>query len=190
MQFRKLCDFFVIELESLSRFSVTFLDVSISKGPRFDATGFLDSDLYEKPSSIKLPLSKYSAHNPAIHRHWPTGQVLRFRRLCNTHTSLSSAVSRFAAKLEAGDANTAALKLIPKPRPRLVSQRPQTTWLVMPFRFHWFNVDFQSRLRLTHSLYGRALERSAPNKAFICRVSWKNQCRNILRWTKHSNSFV
>ena len=90
--FRQRTRFFVIEMDKLSSSGVVMLDTFVSKGLGFESTGHLDPDLYEKPSSIKLPLSRFSAHNPAIHHHWPGGQIHRYKPLCSSKASYCEAV--------------------------------------------------------------------------------------------------
>ncbi|KAM4014425.1 uncharacterized protein ACNLHF_018048 [Anomaloglossus baeobatrachus] len=59
---------------------IEFLDVLIRK----DDDGFLQSNLYRKPTSTNMLLHATSAHPQFMIRSVPVGQFLRLRRICST----------------------------------------------------------------------------------------------------------
>lgn len=68
---------FEVKCESLSFRDVSFLDLFIYKGAKFERSGFLDYRLYEKPTKIWVPLSKESAHHSSVHNSWPSSMICR-----------------------------------------------------------------------------------------------------------------
>eukprot|EP01048_Picozoa_sp_COSAG05_P009645 COSAG05_NODE_803_length_7215_cov_20.387858_2_plen_211_part_00 len=64
-------------------FSIVHLDVIYFKGPRWHATGFLDTDLYQKPSNMFLFMTFKSEHPYSVKRGWVTAELRRFNKRCS-----------------------------------------------------------------------------------------------------------
>ena len=61
---------------------MTFLDVTVYKGPRFETRGILDTDIYYKPINNFLYLHVYgsSYHPPHVLKAVALGETLRILR--------------------------------------------------------------------------------------------------------------
>ena len=70
----------------VSIFEVTYLDLKIFKGPRFQSKGFLDTKIYTKPTETFQYLDRNSAHPLTTFKGFIKGEVLRYARLCNNET--------------------------------------------------------------------------------------------------------
>ena len=68
--------YFALTCESCSSHSVDYLDITIEKCL---ATSTYTTKPYFKPSSLGIPLSTSSAHNPMVH-HWPLARIKNFGR--------------------------------------------------------------------------------------------------------------
>ena len=64
-------------------FSIVHLDVIYFKGPRWHETGFLDTDLYQKPSNMFLFMTFKSEHPYSVKRGWVTAELRRFNKRCS-----------------------------------------------------------------------------------------------------------
>ena len=61
--FNKLRPHSIQDTFSLSNTSAIFMDIEYFKGPRFHATGFLDTRSYQKPKNNYLYIPPFSAHS-------------------------------------------------------------------------------------------------------------------------------
>lgn len=168
-KFRQKCKFFKIKLESLSSHSATMMDLRLFKGPRFQRCGCLDTDLYTKPSNIRVVLAATSMHATAIHKTWPWGQVTRFHRLCNNTAGFIEAKSQLVASLVHGGGDIATAESISQCKvPRQPNARRRHdlmySWLVLPFRFIWQRANFSQVLAKCNTLF--------PS-SFLTRLSWR-----------------
>ncbi|KAM3926827.1 uncharacterized protein RB166_009651 [Leptodactylus fuscus] len=68
---------------SYSRTKIEFLDIALS----VDINGYIQTDLYRKPTSSNALLHYKSAHPRYVVNNIPTGQFLRARRICSTENS-------------------------------------------------------------------------------------------------------
>ena len=59
---------------------MTFLDVTVYKGPRFETTGILDTDIYYKPTNNFLYLYGSFHHPPPVFKAVALGETLRILR--------------------------------------------------------------------------------------------------------------
>ncbi len=82
--------------------SVNYLDLTISKGSRFDKEGLLDTSLFRKPCDTLAPLPFHSAHQPATFKGIFRGEVIRLLRNTSCrdkfHTDLRSLINTFMAR--------------------------------------------------------------------------------------------
>ena len=83
----------------VSNFEVTYLDLKIFKGPRFQSKGFLDTKIYTKPTETFQYLDRNSAHPLATFKGFIKGEVLRYARLCNNETDFLEKRDAFTEKL-------------------------------------------------------------------------------------------
>ena len=79
-----------------SQSSVNFLDVSVSK----DANGFLQTDLYCKPTDSHQYLLPSSCHPPHICKNIPYSQAIRLRRICSSDNSFQDRSKELASHLD------------------------------------------------------------------------------------------
>ena len=63
-----------------------FLDVEVYRGAGWERTGILDTRVHSKPTSLWIPLGISSFHPASIHTSWPTSQLLRYKRICSSHS--------------------------------------------------------------------------------------------------------
>ena len=74
--------------------TINFLDTTVFKGPRFQATGYLDTKVFFKETDSLQLLDKESYHP----RHTFSGiiksQILRYKRICNNVEDIDTACSK------------------------------------------------------------------------------------------------
>lgn len=62
---------------------VTFLDVTVFKGPTFETTGILDTEIFYKSTNNFLYLHGSSHHPPHVFKAVALGETLRILRNCS-----------------------------------------------------------------------------------------------------------
>eukprot|EP01047_Picozoa_sp_COSAG01_P049478 COSAG01_NODE_4909_length_4634_cov_25.764498_1_plen_286_part_10 len=65
---------------------IVYLDIVFFRGPLWDATGFLDSDLYEKPTNTHLFFTFKSEHPLACKRGLITAEMARYVKRCSSNS--------------------------------------------------------------------------------------------------------
>ena len=90
---------FRITLDSVSSEEVRMLDVRISKGPKWALTGYLDTTIFTKPTSLANTLSDSSAHPTHIHKNWPIARLHSIASICATEDDFRAAKRDFVSKL-------------------------------------------------------------------------------------------
>jgi hypothetical protein len=68
----------------VNHFYVVFLDIVFFRGPQWDATGFLDTDLYDKPCNQHLFFCFKSEHPAACKRGLVIGELTRYIKRCSS----------------------------------------------------------------------------------------------------------
>jgi hypothetical protein len=69
---------------NLGYYHVVFLDIVFFRGPRWHATGILDTDLYEKPANTFLFFTLKSEHPSSCKRSLITGTLSRYAKRCSS----------------------------------------------------------------------------------------------------------
>ena len=80
---------------------VPFLDLSLSKGTRFQLTGSLDISLFQKEQNKYLYIPPVSYHPPRICRAFVKAELQRFRTICSNDEDFNAAANRFLVRLRA-----------------------------------------------------------------------------------------
>ena len=74
-------------------FSITFLDVTIYKGKRFQQHKILDTKVHFKPTDTHELLHKKSYHPQHTFKGILKGQIIRFVRICNNNKDMRNAIN-------------------------------------------------------------------------------------------------
>ena len=109
---RKRSRFFKLKVESVSICSAVMLDLEISKGLRFDRTGFLDVAIHTKETNQGAALSSSSRHVPSIHSSWPNSRLLHYSNVCTSRLSFRDAALKLLQKVTKSDSNHPAVDSI------------------------------------------------------------------------------
>lgn len=120
-----------VEFEyEISQNEITFLDVTLYKGPHFRESGHFDTKLFRKPTEKFNYLHYSSAHPPAVFKGLVKGETIRTRRICSDENTALSEVAFFHDKLEQRGYPKAMLEEQSKsimniPREQLLQKRQQ-----------------------------------------------------------------
>ncbi|XP_067048949.1 uncharacterized protein [Acropora muricata] len=76
----------------ISTDSVNFLDTTVLK----DGQGYINSDVYQKPTDTHPYLHWTSAHPPHLKRSIPYSQALRLRRICSSTDTLRKRIIEYS----------------------------------------------------------------------------------------------
>ena len=132
---RRVSGIWKIEVEQLSRTSVSFLDLEIF----VTSSGTLGWRSYSKPSKVFVPLHSESAHHPRVH-FWPVAEIGRIASNSSSLKEFSVACTNYVDKLICaqldGDviANAIAKSHVwPICRPTLKTKSGHIIALVLPF---------------------------------------------------------
>jgi hypothetical protein len=147
-----------LEVEQISFSQVSYLDLLISKGPRFFATNLLDTEVYHKPSSLKRPLHYSSYHAFDCHTSWPRAMLQRASSLCNTASGMKREREHLHNFLRSYFEQE-YLDLLFEPK-ELTQKRPSRTtditkYLILPFMREFEFVSMRSILRRLAEDLGR-----------------------------------
>ncbi|KAJ8024865.1 hypothetical protein HOLleu_34899 [Holothuria leucospilota] len=83
----------------ISKTEVTYLDLKIFKGNKFQSTGILDTKVYTKPTETFQYLDRNSAHPLATFKGFIKGEVLRYARLCSNESDFLEKRNSFTERL-------------------------------------------------------------------------------------------
>ena len=167
-ELRRRAQPFGLKVEETSLQEVVMLDVQISKATRHAETGFLDTCVHVKKSSVWAPLTPSSGHPPGVHRAWPFGQILRYQRLCSHPKTRFEKVEGLYNILRRAGVHTEQREARPRrspiPAPIRVSSR-----LVLPWRPHWAAAKIPQLLRSFALRWTPTLGSTA-----VVNVAWSN----------------
>lgn len=151
-QFRRFLDILKLkahyvkfQVDSFSQDSVTMLDLQI-RVVQNQSHWLLDFQPHFKPTSLQVPLSSCSFHNPSIHITWPFNQLKRLAYLSSKEESFLAAkklfVQRFTRAGEPKCLVNALLRFNPwPPQKNFVGPRLEVPtrklWVVFPFHPIW-----------------------------------------------------
>jgi hypothetical protein len=76
-----------------------FLDLAISKGTQFLATGYLDIEVFQKTLNKYLYLPPTSFHARHIFKSFITGEIKRYRLRCTSDDSFQQMLDKFYIRL-------------------------------------------------------------------------------------------
>ncbi|XP_038051962.1 uncharacterized protein LOC119724781 [Patiria miniata] len=82
-----------------SETSITYLDLTIFKGPRFLSTGTLDTRVFTKPTETYQYLERTSSHPNHVFKGFIKGEILRYARNTNNEDDFLQKVQSFEEKL-------------------------------------------------------------------------------------------
>ena len=86
---------------AISTTSCVFLDLNLYKGPRFNTSGHLDLDVFQKPSNKFLFLPYGSYHHQHIFKGWVHGYIARLRLNCTDDDIYNLRRQQFYQQLQA-----------------------------------------------------------------------------------------
>lgn len=78
---------------NIDKLNITFLDVTIYKGKRFEQHKILDTKVHFKPTDTHELLHKKSYHPQHTFRGILKGQIIRFVRICNNNKDIRNAIN-------------------------------------------------------------------------------------------------
>jgi len=170
------------------------LDLQISVvQDRVKGRWFFDTGPYFKPTSLQVPLSCSSFHNPSVHVSWPFSQPRRLASLCSNETRFQEAkdvfVKRFIDAKEPFCLVSAPKKFNPWPinkDGKVIRHRnaSQNKWLVLPYHPVWQKSGLKSEIMkfvnsdLARRLWGTLFASDPPEVG----IAWKNgsPCAKII----------
>ena len=82
-----------------SQQELTFLDVEVFKGQKYNHNGILDLRTHTKPTDTFQYLHRKSWHPTATFKGFIEGEMLRYCRKCNNENDFNKKVSLFTGKL-------------------------------------------------------------------------------------------
>ena len=139
---RKLSSEFELGMDAFSLQQVEMLDLTIYKGERHRRCQRLDFKIFEKSTSIWVPLSPTSAHAPSVHRMWPVMQARRHAVRASNTVDGRRQRARYVEKL-AKHGITVQKEKGKKVRMCEVSSvsvlSVSRMWLIFPFHPAWHN---------------------------------------------------
>ena len=155
---RERARFFRIQVESITSESVDYLDLRIYKGTRFHKTGYLDHEVFVKPTSVWQPLRRSSFHPASVHDAWPAMMVQRYMRLCTDQHWAKTLIREFVRKMEAYGNPMNHIKIVKPcsqfepPSPGSEFQRSRQCRLILPYHPVWRKAGI---LGIITSLYSK-----------------------------------
>ena len=111
-EFRRHSRFFKLKVETVSKRSVTMLDLHLFKGAGYQKNGRLDVGIYQKPTVQGAALSSHSFHVPSIHESWPSSRVFHYKSVCSSRALFIAACVALFRKIRTSDAWHIALPSI------------------------------------------------------------------------------
>ena len=175
-----------LHCESISNVKAVMLDLQISVvQDRVKGRWFFDIGPYFKPTSLQVPLSCSSFHNPSVHVSWPFNQLRRLASLCSNETRFQEAknvfVKRFIDAKEPFCLVSALQKFNPWPinkDGKVIRHRnaSQNKWLVLPYHPVWQKSGLKSEIMkfvnsdLARRLWGTLFASDPPEVG----IAWKN----------------
>ena len=79
-------------MHEISTDSANFLDTTVLK----DGQGYINTDVYQKPTDTHPYLHWTSAHPPHLKRSIPYSQALRLRRICSSTDTLRKRIIEYS----------------------------------------------------------------------------------------------
>ena len=140
-QFRLKSKVFEIKFEAIAK-ECSFLDVSLHRGEGWKRTGYLDREVFTKPSSLWIPLGVHSWHPASIHTSWPASQIDRFQRICSSKRASKETTDRFTQMIWHCNGID-----ISRPSFTSGSRSAVKSRLILPYRMAWARAGFQSLCR-------------------------------------------
>ena len=165
-----------LKVESIESDSCSFLDLQISKGPRWKRTKCLDICVFRKPSSQSQVLGSNSLHPAHVHRSWPAAMVKRAKRLCNTHKAVEQEILHLKQLVGARN-GTAYAQMMVRDVPQLPSHPKQTfegymSRIIFPFHRDWWFGSLHSTVKRVLLDHSRSLV-NATGKAIHVQIAYK-----------------
>ena len=146
----------------ISSTSVNYLNLNLSKGERWQATGKLDVKPFVKPTKQGIILHSSSMHHPTVHASWPLGQYLDFVRLSDSKRKAKPFQLDFISRLKAYDSTHPSLvnlylALGGQQVAKQSSLGEKSSWLIIPYHPAWLN----SRIFSIIASFNRAIRMKA-----------------------------
>ena len=85
---------------TISEESVTFLDLEVFKGERFNKEGKFDVRIFQKSTNNFLYLPMSSAHSPKVLRSFIRAEAIRYRVSCTNDVDFENSVTLFRERLK------------------------------------------------------------------------------------------
>lgn len=83
----------------ISEQSITFLDVTVYKGQRFQSENILDINTFIKPTETFQYLDRSSAHPPTVFKGFIKGEIIRYIRNTSDEANLNKIIQQFKGHL-------------------------------------------------------------------------------------------
>ena len=176
----------------ISDHQAIFLDILLYKGHRFNHTGYIDSDLYQKPINRFLYLPFNSHHAPHVSIGWVHSDISRIRLIVSDDRNFNNRIEQFHEQLAARGFPLEVLnklfhfqpnrqnlikKLLFTPK-NTVNEYPPTVFKIRQSPRTNFLLRFIKRALtvLPHTLSNRSLKRQLRNRhrPIICIKNSKN----------------
>ena len=161
--------------------SANFLDTTVVV-----ATARLLVKPFRKPTSVALPLSTTSAHDPCVHVSWPPNMVMRLRRLSSTREIAEHAKSELIRWFKASGAPRCLIAYLQQIDPWLSESRSYKAinrlYLPLPFHPVWakhmkWAITSSNQNDDLQYLYQMSFRKEMPQIA----PSWRNKLDPLWR---------
>jgi hypothetical protein len=168
---------FKMELEDVSEFQVTYLDLLVTKGKRgYKATPYI------KPSNLGIPLGIQSAHPLSVHTSWPKGVLHRLSTLTNSMHDLEQVKCLFVERLRQSFHHPVLTQQVANlqlnthlvPRKNKTCVRGKDLWCVLPFHPALKSVMTRELHKFYSSHEARMVMSQLFGEAKGLRVCWAN----------------
>ena len=150
------------------------LDFRLSKGPRWNATSFLDYRVRVRASALGLILSDASIHHPTIHVSWVRARLAAISKRCSDNHATKVVCSEFLGRIKDQFPSHVSLNnLEDNGQAPKVHSCKHASWIVIPFHPVWHSAGPSSLLRRKHNRWFWALNdagEDAPH--LLVQISW------------------
>ena len=174
-----------LQVESISEESAVMLDLCVRVCKHQRHKWSLEVFPHFKPTSLQVPLSCSSFHNPSIHVSWPFNQLRRLASLCSNEQRFQEVKKVFLQRFQDAKEPCCLVSALHQYNPWPVNKVVQRTdfhpirdrkWLVLPYHPVWNRSGLKSEIAkfvnsdLACRLWGICFSRGPPEVG----IAWRN----------------
>lgn len=186
MQLLKTKAYYVqLQVEDISVEEAVMLDLHIRVCKHRDSRWILEVGPHFKPTSLQVPLSCSSFHNPSIHVSWPFNQLRRLASLCSHERKFQEVKKAYLKRFQDAQEPFCLVSALHHFNPWPITTNVQrhisggntdNKWLVLPYHPVWCRSGLMSELKnfvnsdVARRLWGISFASDPPKVG----IAWRN----------------